>query len=429
VFPVAVAAAAGWLFLFIVLLAVPPSAAPVPLPPDSGDEPPAVLSQLTSKLGELGFRATLIDLAVRGWFQVSTPWGPTAPARCVVPAETPGGPLTPFERRAVAHVALRAGARGEVPAPALADGFEGGEDPFMSAFREEVDAETRRRGLTRPRLSGRRIGLLCLLAFIPAGALAAALALAHVKYPAGWGGGAWFGLCLVALFTGASRKPSAAGRAALKRWSSAVEAAPGDGGLLGYAAALGRAPGAVAVFGPPGKNTVWSGYRGSWQQLEIERDTWSWPKGLAIMLAIILGVSFGPVAYIGGVFWLFSHGLGSLGKLVIELTVATVIAAVGLRLARRALFPRYAEFDGQVVRQWKVEGDSETPDRHHVAVDDGTRDKAWDFTVGAEPYRQLTPGTFVHVRVNLDSRSEVGARLKELVRKSGEAGTVFVRCD
>jgi len=82
-----------------------------------------------------------------------------------------------------------------------------------------------------------------------------------------------------------------------------------------------------------------------------------------------------------------------------------------------------------VVRQWKVEGDSETPDRHHVAVDDGTRDKAWDFTVGAEPYRQLTPGTFVHVRVNLDSRSEVGARLKELVRKSGEAGTVFVRCD
>jgi len=89
VFPVAVAAAAGWLFLFIVLLAVPPSAAPVPLPPDSGDEPPAVLSQLTSKLGELGFRATLIDLAVRGWFQVSTPWGAAGtlgPARSVVPA-------------------------------------------------------------------------------------------------------------------------------------------------------------------------------------------------------------------------------------------------------------------------------------------------------------------------------------------------------
>ncbi len=53
---------------------------------------------------------------------------------CVVPAEARGGPLTPFERRVVAHVALRAGARGEVPAPALSDGFGGGEAEFMSAF-------------------------------------------------------------------------------------------------------------------------------------------------------------------------------------------------------------------------------------------------------------------------------------------------------
>jgi hypothetical protein len=79
--------------------------------------------------------------------------------------------MTPFERRVVAHVALRAGARGEVPAPALSDGFGGGETEFMSAFREEVDAEARRLGLTRSRLSGRRIGLLLLLLFVPAGAL------------------------------------------------------------------------------------------------------------------------------------------------------------------------------------------------------------------------------------------------------------------
>jgi hypothetical protein len=86
---------------------------------------------------------------------------------CVVPAETPGGRLAPFERRVLAHVALRAGAAGRVPAPALSDGFEGGEADFMSAFTEEVDAEARRRGLTRARLSGRRIGLLCLLLFVP----------------------------------------------------------------------------------------------------------------------------------------------------------------------------------------------------------------------------------------------------------------------
>lgn len=415
-FPVAVAAAAGWLLLLAVLLAVPPSpgarrgddgAAEVP-----GPEPPAVISQLAGRLERLGFGVTLVDLAARGWFRVSWPpghvprgsAGPAGPAMCVVPAEAPGGPLAPFERRVVAHVGLRAGARGEVPAPALADGFEGGEEPFMKAFREEVDAETRRRGLTRPRLSGGRIGLLCLLAFIPAGALTAAVALAPMKYPAGWGGGAWFGLCIVAAGIGASRKPSAAGRAAVERWRSAVEAAPGDGRLLGYAAALGRAPGAVAVFAQGGgAGMVWSGYRGSWQQLEIEKDTWPWPKALAMLAAII----FGPFAYVGTVIWLFFHGLASLAELIIELTVAAVVVTVGLRMTRRMLYPRYAEFDGQVVRQWKVEGDSETPDRYHVAVDDGTRDKAWDFIVGSEPYRALTPGTFVHVRVNLDSRSEV----------------------
>jgi hypothetical protein len=89
----------------------------------------------------------------------------------VVRTQAPGGPLTPFERRAVAHVALRAGTRGEVPAPALPDGYSGGETEFMSAFREEVDAEARRLGLTRARLSGRRIGLLLLLLFIPASTL------------------------------------------------------------------------------------------------------------------------------------------------------------------------------------------------------------------------------------------------------------------
>jgi hypothetical protein len=89
--------------------------------PDPGDVPPAVVSLLARRLDRPGFGATLVDLAARGWFEVRAPAGsagPGVPALCVVPAETPGGPLTPFERRVVAHVALRAGARGEVPAPA-----------------------------------------------------------------------------------------------------------------------------------------------------------------------------------------------------------------------------------------------------------------------------------------------------------------------
>src|SRR5437764_432319 len=151
--------------------------------------------------------------------------GPGGPALCVVPAETPGGPLTPFERRVVAHVALRAGARGEVPAPALSDGFGGGETEFMSAFREEVDAEARRLGLTRSRLSGRRIGLLLLLLFIPAGALIPVAA--HGRGLA-YAGGLYFAGLWVAVGVGVSRRRSASGQAVLDHWRSAVAAPPGS---------------------------------------------------------------------------------------------------------------------------------------------------------------------------------------------------------
>ena len=78
-----------------------------------------------------------------------------------------------------------------------------------------------------------------------------------------------------------------------------------------------------------------------------------------------------------------------------------------MALARRAASPRLAEFDGQVIRQWFVAGGDESPDEYHIAIDDGTREKAWDVSIGSEPYRKLTPGTFVHARVNLRHREDV----------------------
>jgi hypothetical protein len=54
-----------------------------------------------------------------------------------------------------------------------------------------------------------------------------------------------------------------------------------------------------------------------------------------------------------------------------------------------------------------VKGDSDNEDEYHVAIDDGTRDKAWDVSIGTERYRRLPPGTFVHARVNLRSRADV----------------------
>jgi hypothetical protein len=428
VFPVAAIAGAGWLFLLVVLLIVPPSLGPhegggqgegrTPREgrtrrPEPGDVPPAVVSLLARRLDRLGFGATLVDLAARGWFQVRAPAGlpgsagpmgpagPGGPTLCVVPAETPGGPLTPFERRVVAHVGLRAGARGEVPAPALSDGFGGGETEFMSAFREEVDAEARRLGLTRSRLSGRRIGLLLLLLFIPAAALIPVAA--HGRGLA-YAGGLYFAGFWVVVGVGVSRRRSASGQAVLDHWRSAVAASPGgEGRSLAYAAALGAAPAALAVFAQGSTDVAWSSYRGSWQLIEIETNTWSWPQGCGIWLAIV----FGPILYFGAAIWLSTHGLVLLAEEMIGLVVAAGIAGGLVALARRAAFPRFAEFDGQVIRQWMVKGGDESPDEYHVAIDDGTREKAWDFKIGSEPYRKLTPGTFVHARVNLRSRADV----------------------
>jgi hypothetical protein len=427
---VAAIAGAGWLFLLVVLLIVPPSPGlregggqgegRTPREgrtrrPEPGDVPPAVVSLLARRLDRHGFGATLVDLAARGWFQVRAPaglpgpaglmgpagpGGPGGPALCVVPAETPGGSLAPFERRVVAHVGLRAGARGEVPAPALSDGFGGGETEFMSAFREEVDAEARRLGLTRSRLSGRRIGLLLLLLFVPAGALISVAA--HGRGLA-YAGGLYFAGLWVAVGVGVSRRSSASGQAVLDHWRSAVAASPGgEGRLPAYAAALGAAPAALAVFAQGRTNVAWSSYRGSWQLLEIETNTWSWPQGCAVWLAIV----FGPILYFGAAIWLGTHGMAPLAEEMVGLVVAGGIVAGLLALARRTS-SQFAEFDGQVIRQWFVKGGDDSPDEYHVAVDDGVREKAWDFSVGSEPYRRLTPGTFVHARVNLRHRADV----------------------
>ena len=79
----AAATAAGWLFLFFVLLVLPPAsqsrrderAAP-------GIEPPAVVSLLAKRLDRDGFGVTLADLAARGWFGLSGHARAGEPGRC-----------------------------------------------------------------------------------------------------------------------------------------------------------------------------------------------------------------------------------------------------------------------------------------------------------------------------------------------------------
>jgi len=447
-FVVAGVTAAGWLLMFLILLAWP---APdedgtdedgTLVPSRDAETPPAVVSLLAGRLRRDGYGATLADLAARGWFRLAPPglpagaaggvagWpgaaggpvsGPAGPVMCVVPAEAPVEPLTPYERRVVVHVALRAGAAGQVPAPALADGFQGGEATFMSDFRGDVAADATSRGLTRHRLSGRRIALLCLTLAVPAAALGLALG-ARQRDAAAVSSVAWFVLSLLTIRIGVRRRPSAAGRAVLERWHAAADAGRRGGGTSGvygacdggprlgaYAAALGRAPGVVAVFGQPSENMAWSGYRGSWQQIPIEANTWTWRVVLAGM-ATVLG---GCLLFLGVVTWLATHGLGALVVLAGQLTALLGVAGIVAWALRRRLFPRFAEFDGQVIRQWAVTGDDESPDQYHIAVDDGIRDRAWDLPVSSGFYGQLAPGTLVHARVSLWRPRQASVHLVE----------------
>jgi MFS family permease len=212
---------------------------------------------------------------------------------------------------------------------------------------DEVDTDARQRGLTRPRLSGRRIGLLCALLLIPAGALLVAVTVAHRHGALAYVGLAYLVGCGVTIGVGTSRRRSNAGQVALDRWRSAVAGVPGGaaslaasggaagraasggaagraapggaaglaasgggGRLLPYAAALGAAPAAVAIFAPGGTNMAWSSYRGGWQQIEIETSTWRWPRVILLLVALI----FGPILYILVVIWLGTHGMAALAE-------------------------------------------------------------------------------------------------------------------
>ncbi len=405
---------AGWLILVRMATGGPrlgravPRPGAVPLPPA---EPPAVVGLVAGRPDADLFTVTLLDLAARGWFRLSRslpdPRAPV-PAMCVLPAESPVEELTSYELRAVAHLSRRAGPLPEIPAAALADGFEGGAGSFRQAFRGDVVAAARRLGLTRPTLSTARKAMLCLFALAPAGvALAAAYSYQH--------NGQLLVFCAfyyAILGTSVSRVSSERltqkGRQALADWqarSTILGSATGTQDEA-RAAALGANPEALAQFSAPGDDTAWSSYGGGWRLVTIgDPDARTWP-GLSVWALGAFCVLTTPgiplLAFLG-----YEVAGGSRG---IELGILTGVALDALvimrGLSRWAHLPRFAEFDGMVLRQWEVESSDEGTS-YYVAVDDGFTPKAWAFEVCPADYHRLAPGTLAHIQIN--------ARLNKLI--------------
>ena len=408
---------AGWLILVRMAISGPRLGRAasrlglVPMPPT---EPPAVVGLLAGRPDADLFTVTLLDLAARGWFRLTRRLpDPQAlvPAMCVLPAETPVEELTPYELRAVAHLSRRAGPLPEIPAAALADGFDGGVGSFRQAFRADVVAAARRRGLTRPTLSTAGKAVLCLFALVPAGAaLGAAYSHQH--------SGQLLVFCAFyyAILCGAvgrvgSERLTPEGQRALAAWR-AHSGAPGSAAApigtraAARAAALGADPEALAQFTAPRDDTAWSGYGGGWRLVAIgdpEARIWPGLSGWALGAFCLLTAPGIPLfAFLGYVAVGGSRG--------IELGIVTGVALdawVLIRgVSRWAHLPRFAEFDGMVLRQWEVETSDEGTS-YYVAVDDGLSPRAWAFEVRAADYRRLAPGTLARVRIN--------ARLNKLI--------------
>ena len=409
----------------------PPDATAPQTPVASGAEPPAVVSLLAGHLDDTGYPATLLDLAARGWFRLAEP----EPGRlmCLLPPHPPRLPPAPYEERAALHLARRAAGRGEVPASALAEGFADGQVAFSETFHDEVVTDARNRGLIKPRLRGRTALLLAGAALIPAVLVAGAV---HVTAHPGraflpvlcWLVLLWF----IGLGLRGSERLTPAGKACLAGWQRKQAKLAGDGPraalpgadpgagpavagddlamvldvtdgdrTLAYAAALGAAPGAVAVF-TRSHALVWSSYGGRWRQLVVgDPAERSWPAGVALPLFAGLTVSFfSALVFIGG---LVVHGID--GAVLVAGGVAGVVAGVVLlrqaTLADRQL-PSTAEFDGVVLERWTwvQQGEESDTTCYAVTMDDGQQDQAWAFTVDHGGYARLVPGALVHATVN-----------------------------
>jgi hypothetical protein len=369
------------------------------------DEPPAVIGLLAGGPPMRLYQATLLDLAARGWFLLRQPEvaGIPGPAMCELAAQQPPETLTPYERRALAHVAFRAGVRHEVPVPALCDGFLEGEDSFLAGFRRQVAADARGRGLSEPRLRTAMRALLCAAALVPAAAAAAAFVPRDGAASLWYVLIGWVAACVVARTLGARQVPSRAGRAALA-WHRPSRPGP-DGwaadepGQVAYAAALGRSAAALAPFGEAGGDETWSSFGGRWRPVTIGSPDETPFLGGALKYCGLMFPVLAVTAVLG--FSGVVHGAGGVGLRAGAVAVfAGGLLLIGRGISRWSRLPGFAEFGGQVVRQWIINGDDDAPTRHCVAVDDGTSPRAWAFSVSAAQYGMLAPGTFVHVRVN-----------------------------
>jgi hypothetical protein len=204
------------------------------------------------------------------------------------------------------------------------------------------------------------------------------------------------------------------GRAALADWlgfrvaligsrsgrtgGTAMLAVAGDR-RIAYAAALGAAPDAVAAFSSSAdRDHAWSSFGGSWHRVLLGSPNAKYVPGvLALVLITAYGCMYGGIVLAvlttSGPLW--AAGIALIPGSSWWLPAIWVYSSA----ARASRLPRFAEFDGQVLKLW-TQPDGENGIDHCIAIDDGVSQRAWALIVGSRTYADAKAGTLVHVQVD-----------------------------
>ena len=438
---IAIAAAAGWLALYLGCAAVTSDRRLrrgmrrfwlAGGPPDLGD--PALVNLVTTgcQLDGAAFAATILHLGARRVLALSEP----EPGRlwCAPTREGAGDlDLAPYERLVLDDVTRQFAEAGGAPFQAIADmcfaDVKGVWDPFEKAVR----AAGRQRGLTRARLPEPARAVL----FFGAGVVAAfAAAAVGENHPTRWVGANLLALAvLVALvwltmMKGRNDRLTVAG-AALAAWAARVTARQAPPGItepdrLALAVATDGGPpvpglehirrGDVREGGHRGSMTTaatperlarapkqaWSSLDGQWRLAPVgpRRESPRMVSG-GLVAGCVVAFLAAAGSYDGYRVLQMSPGWILLPAGLLAGSVAMAVA--GVRAVRRWLaLPAEVSFVGQVIARW-IEEESDGGENSNtvtywcLALDDGVR--AWSFDVGWAAFGQFPLGARIRARI------------------------------
>lgn len=457
---VEIALAAGgvavWFGLFgVALLLTRPADVP-PAPPTQdfgGDEPPAVVSLLTSgwELTEDAVESTLIDLAARRVIEFRQPGNDPMQTTIHLRDPDPTG-LNPYESQVFQRIKTLA-VDGVLPLTALTFRDKELAAAWSKRVSEAIVADARGRGLSRRRFSPTIVSALTVLAAIPALAMGAAVALNAHRDDGDYGAviGAmivvWFALGAFAARPRGERD-TPLGRQVAARWlglktylrnqDSFADLPPSAVAVwdryLSYGDSVGatRVCSAVIDLGMGNRKRVWSSFTGPGRPPQWHRVRVRYPKffrrygqppwKLLLKAAAALAIAFlvTRLPDLSGEDLVPGDLLGVIGLVLALPLAAPLLYGLYTLVATIVDLATPVTLTGEVlwIEVWRSHsGGEDSPPRpwlHYLAVDDGRADRTVAWACPSELVGLVACGDIVTVTARRWTRRVIRLEVSEL---------------